>query len=110
MKNNLIAKTPKPPYYAVIFTSIRAKLDKGYSATSEKMVDLAQVQPGFLGIETARSELGITVSYWKDIGSISRWKQNTAHLIAQSKGKAYWYENYTVRISKVEKDYGPDQL
>lgn len=103
----MISSTPKPPYYAVIFTSIRTPGDAGYESMSKRMVELAQTQPGFLGVESAREEnaIGITVSYWKDLESISAWKKNTEHREAQSLGKEKWYEQFKVRICKVERDY-----
>ena len=70
------------------------------------MVELAKQQDGFLGVESARNELGITISYWRDIESIKKWKKHSDHLIAQKKGKSDWYKKYKVRISKVERDYG----
>ncbi len=102
----MIAETPKPPYYAVIFTSTKTENDIGYNEMAELMIELANKQQGFLGVESARDKLGITVSYWKDIESIKRWKQHTDHLIAQEKGKLDWYKHYKVRISKVEREYG----
>jgi heme-degrading monooxygenase HmoA len=101
----MIAKTPKPPYYAVIFTSERTEGDHGYFSMAEKIVALAETQPGFLGLESARSETGITVSYWKDLISIKKWKENSEHLIAQEKGKSIWYSSYKTRICLVEHDY-----
>ena len=101
----MIAKTPKPPYYAVIFTSIRTSVDEGYNDMSDEMENLVQTQPGFLGFESARNETGITVSYWKDLESIKNWRENGAHTIARITGKKKWYENFTVRIAKVERDY-----
>jgi heme-degrading monooxygenase HmoA len=101
-----IADTPEPPYYAVIFTSRRTEGDNGYASMADRMVELARQQPGFLGIESARQDLGITVSYWDSLDSIRNWKQNTEHLEAQNKGRGSWYSHYSVRISKVEKDYG----
>jgi heme-degrading monooxygenase HmoA len=73
---------------------------------SKKMVALAQQQDGFLGLESAREEVGITVSYWRDLESIKKWKGNSAHLFAQQQGKEKWYEGYRVRICKVEREYG----
>lgn len=105
----MIAKTPQPPYYAVIFTSQRSENDGGYTEMAEKMVALAAQQDGFLGIESARSEVGITVSYWKDLESIKKWKQNSEHLQAQLKGRSDWYSHYKTRIAKVERDYGFDK-
>ena len=102
----MISNTPKPPYYAVIFTSLRTEGDNGYSKMADRMVELAEQQKGFLGIESAREEVGITVSYWKDLESIKSWKSNAEHINAQEKGHNIWYLNFKVRISKVENDYG----
>ena len=74
----------------------------------EEMEKQVEKQPGFLGFESARNEIGITISYWKDLESIRKWKENTVHSVAQEKGKKSWYENYKVRIAKVERDYGFD--
>jgi heme-degrading monooxygenase HmoA len=101
----MIANTPKPPYYAVIFSSIRSEEIDGYSEMADLMVDLVSSQEGFLGIESARNELGITVSYWKDLNSIKKWKQHSDHIVAQQKGRTQWYKNYKTRIAKVERDY-----
>lgn len=102
----MIAETPEPPYYAVIFSSIRTEEIDGYKEMSDLMVELAQEQEGFLGIESARNELGMTVSYWKDLESIKKWKQQADHLIAQKKGRTEWYKRYKTRIARVERDYG----
>jgi heme-degrading monooxygenase HmoA len=102
----ITTKTPEPPYYAVIFTSIRTEGDNGYDEMAARMVDLAKQQSGFLGIESAREDLGITVSYWEDIESIGNWKANTEHLEAQNGGRKAWYSSFKVRIAKVERDYG----
>lgn len=100
------AHTPAPPYYAVIFTSLRTEGDQGYGAMAERMVELAAQQPGFLGVESAREGLGITVSYWADLASIAAWKANTEHLEAQRLGRAQWYAGFKTRIARVERDYG----
>ena len=103
---SLIAETPVPPYYAVIFTSIRSDGDQGYAKMAEKMLELAARQPGFLGVEAAREALGITVSYWRDLESIRNWKANSEHLQAQQLGLEKWYLHFKARISRVERDYG----
>ena len=101
-----IAKTPKPPYYAVIFTSHRTEGDNGYGEMAGEMVELASKQPGFIGVESARESVGITVSYWTDLASIKAWKQNAEHILAQKRGKDIWYKGFKTRISKVKRDYG----
>ena len=102
----LIANTPKPPYYAVIFSSHRTVGDEGYNQMSVKMLELASTQPGFLGVESAREEIGITVSYWQALDSIKTWKLNIEHIEAQKLGREKWYSNFRIRISKVEREYG----
>jgi len=101
----MISKTPKPPYYAVIFTSLRTEVLEDYDKTSLRMIELAKNYDGFLGVESARSKLGITISYWKSLASIKNWKKDSEHAIAQKKGKELWYQSYRVRISKVEREY-----
>lgn len=95
----------EPPYYAVIFTSELAENTAGYGAMADRMVELAAQQPGFLGIESARDGLGITVSYWRDLPSIAAWRANLEHLEAQRRGKAQWYRRYRLRIARVERDW-----
>ena len=105
----MIARTPQPPYYAVIFTSIRTGVENGYEVMAQRMVELAAEQPGFLGVESAREEVGITVSYWRDPDSIAAWKRHAEHQIAQERGKQDWYSAYKTRICKVEREYGNER-
>lgn len=93
------------PYYAVIFTSTRTDGDHGYEEMAAFMENLAKEQPGFLGIDSARQKIGITVSYWKSLEAIHNWKQNADHLLAKRKGISLWYNSYSVRICLVERDY-----
>jgi heme-degrading monooxygenase HmoA len=101
----MIAKTPHPPYYAVIFTSLRTEIEEGYQEMAEEMVRLAALQPGYLGHESARETLGITISYWESLESIQQWKAQSDHLLAQKFGREKWYLAYSTRIAKVEREY-----
>lgn len=92
------------PYYAVIFTST-LKDHQGYTKMAEAMEKLARTQDGFLGMDSARSDIGITVSYWRDTASIMVWKNNAEHQVAIQLGKEKWYEHYSVRVCKVEREY-----
>lgn len=102
----MIANTPEAPYYAVIFTSTHTENAEDYSEMAGRMVELAAKQDGFLGIESARNEVGITVSYWKDLESIKSWKENAEHAFAQKQGRKKWYQAYKTRIARVEREYG----
>ncbi|OXM85945.1 antibiotic biosynthesis monooxygenase family protein [Paenibacillus rigui] len=101
-----IAKTPQPPYYAVIFTSLRTEGEEGYGKMADLMGELASQQQGFLGVESVRDEngVGITVSYWDSPEAIQGWKEHALHRIAQEKGKSTWYKSFGLRIAKVERD------
>ena len=104
------AKLPPPPYYAVVFSSQRRDGDNGYGATSDRMVELAQQQPGFLGVESTRDDdgFGITVAYWDSKASIKAWRLHLEHTAARERGRAEWYRHFELRIAKVERAYGWD--
>lgn len=96
----------KPPYYAVIFTTVMNDDLKGYSETAQRMEELAKLQKGYLGIESARNKVGITVSYWQTLEDITTWKNNIEHIEARNLGRVKWYKKYQLRICKVEREYG----
>jgi heme-degrading monooxygenase HmoA len=104
-----VAQTPEPPYVAVIFTSVRTEVDQGYGAMAAAMAELARQQPGYLGMEAARENVGITVSYWSDDSAARSWKQVAEHLVAQHRGRDVWYRDYRVRVATVVRDYGPGE-
>jgi heme-degrading monooxygenase HmoA len=105
-EQSIYAATPKPPYYAVIFTALPTKDDAGYGDLSNELHRLAEQQPGYLGIEAAGVTKEITVSYWRDREAIIAWKQKVEHLAAQRLGRERWYQSYRVRVALVEREYG----
>lgn len=100
-----LAATPPVPYFAVIFTSIRTEGNTDYGETATQVLELARQQPGFLGFESARQEIGISVSYWSSLEAIAAWKQNAFHREAQKRARD-WYASFRVRVCRVEKEYG----
>jgi heme-degrading monooxygenase HmoA len=100
-----LARTPQPPYFAVIFTSVRSDGDGGYAEAARRMLELAARQPGFLGFESARQEIGISVSYWASEEAIRAWKENVEHRLAQGRARD-WYREFRVRVCRVEREYG----
>ena len=103
----------EPPYVAVIFTSVRSTQDdEGYAATAAAMEALASRQPGFLGVESARTpetRVGITVSYWRTADDARAWKAVAEHAAAQRMGRERWYEAYRTRVATVEREYAVDR-
>ncbi len=102
---------PSPPYYAVIFSSVRTDDDEGYLQTVQHMMELGLKHPGCLGFESVNDGgTGISVSYWKDRDSIKSWKQVADHITAQEMGRKKWYKSYTTRIAKVEREYSYEKM
>jgi heme-degrading monooxygenase HmoA len=109
VENIELARTPQPPYYAVIFASVRtARDDEGYGKAAERMAQLASVQPGYLGVDSVRGAngVGITVSYWSSEEAIAAWRRNAEHTLTREQGRKNWYEEYELRVAKVERAYG----
>ena len=103
------AKLPEPPYFAVIFSSLRNGEDEaGYAAAAERMMELAAQQPGYLGVESVRGPdgFGITVSYWESEAAIGAWKYQAEHATTRAHGRKHWYEYYELRVAKVARAYG----
>src|SRR5512135_105225 len=104
---SILADTPEPPYYAVVFTSLRAAADpEGYAVTADRMAELASAQPGFLGMESVRDQqgVGITVSYWSSLEAIRNWRDVAEHRAAQSSGRSKWYDEFRLRVCRVERE------
>ena len=89
----MIDTTFEKPYYAVIFTSIRKSGDDGYEHMADETFAAVQTMDGFLGAESLRDEngFGVTISYWKSLDGIERWKNHVFHQAAKEKGKSEWY-------------------
>lgn len=84
----------------VAFISQRADEDPAYERMAARMVGLAQAQPGFLGMESARGAdgLGITLSYWSDQAAAAAWGAHPEHRQAQRLGRERWYSRYDTRV------------
>lgn len=108
MSEHRFADTPQPPYYAVMFTSLRNGEDaEGYDEASARMMALAVQQPGYLGVESVRDAdgVGITVSYWRSETDILAWKHQVEHAATRARGRRDWYTRYITRVAKVERAY-----
>jgi heme-degrading monooxygenase HmoA len=90
--------------WAVIFTSVRTDRNGGYAETARRMLELARSMPGFLGADSAREEVGITVSYWDGPEAIRAWREHPEHRAAQARGREEWYASFTTRVCKVERE------
>lgn len=97
----------EPPYYAVVFTTVRTEDQSGYSETSARMEEMVKEVPGFLGMDHAQTPggLGITVGYFRDADALTEWRNNAEHRAAQKRGQAEWYQNYTLHVAKVERSH-----
>lgn len=108
MTESRLAATPQPPYYAVIFASVRTPEEQGYGVAADRMAELAREQPGYLGVDSVRDAtgIGITVSYWTSEAAIAAWRRHAEHTIVREQGRKNWYQEYELRVAKVERAYG----
>lgn len=109
MSDAKLSTTPEPPYYAVIFASLRTKQDdEGYAAAAARMAQLASEQPGYLGVDSVRDAtgVGITVSYWSSEDAIAAWRRHAEHTLSREQGRKSWYAEYQLRVARVERAYG----
>ncbi|MEU8794084.1 antibiotic biosynthesis monooxygenase [Streptomyces sp. NPDC048643] len=98
----------EPPYYLAVFTTVRTQDQNGYGETNARMEELVRDIPGYLGMDHAQTpgELGITVAYFRDADALTEWRSNAEHRAAQQRGRAEWYQNYTLHVAKVERSHG----
>lgn len=92
--------------YAVIFKAHINQLDDTYSETSKRMRELAINKYGctdFISITEAPYE--ISISYWKKLEQITKWKQDAEHLVAQERGRSHWYKTYKVEVVEIIREY-----
>ncbi|MEV6023040.1 antibiotic biosynthesis monooxygenase [Streptomyces sp. NPDC052036] len=101
----------EPPYYVVVFTSLPTEDREGYGETAEQMEKLVKEVPGYLGMDFAAMPggLSITVGYFRDLAAIEEWRSNAEHRAAQQRGRAQWYETYSLHIAKVERSHTFDR-
>ena len=107
---NKFAKTPQPPYYAVIFTTVKSEDQEGYQEMNARMFELAQQQKGYLGIESAKGEIGLSVTYWETMEDVVNWRNHAEHKLAQEKGYSNWYQAFATRVCRVERDNFHEKL
>ena len=69
------AQTPKPPYYALNFTTIVSPgTEDIFTKLNAYIKETVADAPGFLGIEDAKGESEwITVTYWETREAIDEW-------------------------------------
>ncbi|WP_370254639.1 antibiotic biosynthesis monooxygenase [Streptomyces sp. V4I8] len=98
----------EPPYYVAVFSTVRTPNQNDYSETNARMEDLVKDVPGFLGMDHAQTPggLGITVSYFRDADALTEWRTNVEHRAAQERGRADWYQSYTLHVAKAERSHG----
>ncbi|MEU1513897.1 antibiotic biosynthesis monooxygenase [Streptomyces sp. NPDC005811] len=98
----------EPPYYAAVFTTVRTLDQSEYGETSAYLEELVKDVPGYLGMDHAQTPggLGITVSYFRDADALTEWRTDVEHRAAQQRGRAQWYETYTLHVAKVERSRG----
>ena len=94
----------------------RADIDAAaYGAEADKMERMARRQPGFVSFKSYVADDGevIALSEWDDEDAALAWRRVAEHSAAQSRGRAEFYEDYTLfackhpRIHRFSRKEGP---
>jgi len=69
-----------------------------YALDSERMVELASKQQGFLAYRRYVSDDGesLSIAEWETEKDARAWGRHPEHVAAQGQGRADYYESYTV--------------
>ena len=86
--------------YLVVFRSRKiADHDAAaYARDAQRMVELAQAQPGFLSVKTYAAPDGetVTISEWATREAAKAWRAHRDHAPVQGKGRQAYYSDYTM--------------
>lgn len=96
---------------AVIFEVVPNENEKEeYLEIAASLKPLLANIPGFISIERFQSladpQKLLSLSFWENEEAIKAWRNVKAHRTAQSKGRAYVFRDYHLRIAEVKRDYG----
>ncbi|MDC1174103.1 antibiotic biosynthesis monooxygenase [Bacteriovoracaceae bacterium] len=95
-------------HFAVIFKTQRdLPIPNEYLEINKKMVQLVTEYGGYVSIDSVMNDTGkgISISYWKSLNDIKKWKENIEHLQAQESGKTKWYDYYKVEVCEIIREY-----
>ena len=77
----------------------------GYKEMDMLTISEVKNNDGYLGHELFdTNKKNIFISYWKNMKSIEKWKNNRLHMNAKKMGPV-WYKSYKIQISKLQNDY-----
>ena len=89
----------------VLFRSKLVEAPDGYAEMAEEMLGLAKTMPGFIDVKAFEAEDGerLTLVWWEDEETLSAWRTNARHLVAQRTGRERWYEYYKLEVAEVKR-------
>ncbi|WP_276484277.1 antibiotic biosynthesis monooxygenase family protein [Paraflavitalea pollutisoli] len=96
---------------AVIFEVIpKADQLPQYLAIAESIKPFLSTIEGFISVERFQSlsepRKYLSLSYWRDEAAVAQWRNLAEHRVAQQEGRSHVFEDYSIRIAAVVRDYG----
>ena len=78
-----------------------------YGARNERMYELVQQIPGFLGIKGYVSEDGdrVSIARFESEDVLNQWRFQPDHVETQRLARERYYESYWVQVCKTIRDY-----
>jgi len=99
------------PVIAVIFEvwPAEGRAAEYFDLAAALKADLEKID-GFVSVErfeslTTRGKY-LSLSFWRDDEAVRRWRNLTAHRMAQAKGRGGVFADYRLRVASVMRDYG----
>lgn len=95
----------------VVIFEVQPKSEKydEYLAIAAELKLLLQSIDGFISIERFSSMTEeckiLSLSFWRDEQAVKQWHNLEVHRVAQTKGRLEIFDDYRIRIAKVERDY-----
>lgn len=75
----------------------------GYADMASEMLARAKQMPGFIDFKSYKSDDGerLSIIRWQDEVTLSHWRNDVRHRVAQQLGREKWYEYYKIEVAEV---------
>ncbi|MBJ7550162.1 GNAT family N-acetyltransferase [Marinomonas ostreistagni] len=92
------------PYYAVCIETSALRDDVMYRVMTEKVLELAADQEGFLYSSWVAEESSKVMFYWAELHQAEAWMNHSMLTRTLSIGVQFWFERYSLKLLVVQKE------
>ncbi len=92
------------PYFAVSLSTSELREDVMFRVMTEKVIELAQGQPGYLYFEWLADERSQLTIYWRTKVEAEAWMNHTMLRRTLSIGNQCWFDEYRLKLMEVVRE------